>query len=400
MLFKELKNFPYSPCIKKFFSKKLTYFLLILLLSSLFLIPLVGCSGSKAATPAFISLVEGTVEIKKSSAVDWVEAKVKDSLAENDVIRSGANSKAAITFFDGSVINLESNTQIEIKQLTSSKPTNIHLKQEIGETLSKVEKLVDSASRYEIETPVAVAGVRGSQMKVTVAQDGTTDVQNVEGKISVTAQGEEVLIPVGNTSTVKPGQAPSAPVLSTPISVNPDVHINTDSQNDLFDLTGNPVTGYQYLDIVNEWIERKGNNWAITINLAENYPENVDSGSLVEWDIMVDADNDINTGWKSAQLFNDLGIDYYISLSLTGNNFTAGAQRTVDSSTTYPQYVHYSSNGNLITIEFSPNTIGDSNKFSFLVMARYYSKIGDPQSLVAADKIPNSSHYLIYVPGS
>jgi hypothetical protein len=254
---------------------------------------------------------------------------------------------------------------------------------------------MDSASRYEIETPVAVAGVRGSQMKVTVAQDGTTDVQNVEGKISVTAQGVEVVIPVGNTSTVQPGKPPSAP-----LPANPNVHINTDGQNDLFDLTGNPVTGYQYLDIVNEWIERKGENWAITINLAENYPENVESGSVVEWDIMVDADNDINTGWKSAQLFNDLGIDYYISLSRTGSIFVAGAQRTLDSSTGYPHYVHYSSNGNHITIEFSPNTIGDSNKFSFLVMARYYSKIGDPESLIAADKIPNASHYLISIPGS
>jgi hypothetical protein len=94
-----------------------------------------------------------------------------------------------------------------------------------------------------------------------------------------------------------------------------------------------------------------------------------------------------------------LGIDYYISLSRTGNNFVTGAQRTVDSSTSYPHYVRYTTNGNLITIEFSPVTIGDSSKFSFLVMARYYSKIGDPQSLIAADKIPNASHYLISVPG-
>jgi hypothetical protein len=391
-----LKNKTSSQEIKRFFSKTLRHFLLCLLLSSIFLSSLAGCSGSKAAVPAFISFIEGTVEIKKSSASDWVAAKVKNSLSEGDIVKSGANSKASITFFDGSVINLQSDTQIEIKQLTSSKPTGIRLKQEIGDTLSKVEKLTDSASKYEIETPVAVAGVRGSQMRVKVAQDGTTEVQNVEGKISVTAQGVEVVIPVGNTSSVKPGQPPGAPV-----PASPDVHINTDGQNDLFSLTGTPVSGYPYLDIVNEWIEKMGNNnWAITITLGENYPQNVDPSEVVEWDIMVDADNDINTGWKSAQLFNDLGIDYYISLSRTGSNFVAGAQRTVDSSTSYPHYVRYSTSGNRITIEFSPNTIGDSNNFSFLVVARYYSKIGDPQSLVAADKIPNTSHYKISVPGS
>ena len=384
-----------SPNIFRFFSKTLWHFLLCLLLSSIFLASLTGCTGSKAATPAFISFIEGTIEIKKPSAVDWLAAKVKDSLAENDIVRSGANSNAAITFFDGSVITLEANTKIEIKQLTSSKPTNIRLKQEIGETVSTIEKLIDSASRYEIETPVAVAGVRGSQMRVTVAKDGTTEVKNLEGKISVTAQGVEVVIPVGNTSKVQPGQPPGAPAPSS----NPDVHINTDGQNDLFDLTGRPISGYPYLDIVTEWIERRSENWAITINLGEKYPESVDPNSVVEWDIMVDADNNINTGWKSAQLFNDLGIDYYISVSRMGSNFVASAQRTLDSSTSYPNYVHYSSSGNLITIEFSPNTIGDSKKFSFLVLARYYSKIGDPQSLVAADKIPNASHYVISVPG-
>jgi hypothetical protein len=389
-----LKQKTCSPDINRFFNKTLRHFLLGLLLSSIFLTSLIGCTGSKAATPAFISFIEGTIEMKKPSAVDWVAAKIKDSLAENDIVRTGANSNAAITFFDGSVITLEANTRIEIKQLTSSKPTSIRLKQEIGETVSTIEKLIDSASRYEIETPVAVAGVRGSQMRVTVAKDGTTEVQNLEGKISVTAQGVEVAIPVGNTSKVQPGQPPGAPAPSS----SPDVHINTDGQNDLFDLTGKPISGYPYLDIVTEWIERRSENWAITINLREKYPESVDPNSVVEWDIMVDADNDINTGWKSAQLFNDLGIDYYISVSRMGSNFVASAQRTLDSSTSYPNYVHYSYSGNLITIEFSPNTIGDSKSFSFLVLARYYSKIGDPQSLVAADKVPNASHYVISVP--
>ena len=158
--------------------------------------------------------------MKKPFAVDWVAAKVKDSLAENDTVRSGANSNAAITFFDGSVITLEANTRIEIKQLTSSKPTSIRLKQEIGETVSTIEKLIDSASRYEIETPAAVAGVRGSSMRVSVSPDGTTIVQNLEGQIAVTAQGVEVEIPVGSESTVHPGEVPSQPISTPPIIGN------------------------------------------------------------------------------------------------------------------------------------------------------------------------------------
>ena len=108
-----------------------------------------------------------------------------------DKIKSGPNSRAVITFFDGSTIELKPDTQLEISELVKGTANQIRLKQELGETISTVKKLADPASRYEIETPAAVAGVRGSTMMVSVAFDGTTSVQNLEGKISVTAQGVE-----------------------------------------------------------------------------------------------------------------------------------------------------------------------------------------------------------------
>jgi hypothetical protein len=362
------------------------------LLVSCLLLPLLvsisfsGCSQSKTTNSALISSFEGDAQIKKAGTTNWIRAEVKATLEASDSIKSGTNSKVSITFFDGSTIELKSNTQIEVKELIKGKTISIRLKQDIGETFSKVEKLTDAASRYEIETPVAVAGVRGSQMLVKVATNGATVVQNLEGKISVTAQGQEVLIPEGNSSTIVPGQPPSAPAPS-------DVHINSDGKVDIFDINGKPVSGIQYLDIVNEWIERKTDTWSVTIELDAKYPDTVDSAGIVEWNIMVDADNDINTGWKSTLLFNDLGIDYYLSLSRTGTKFSLNAQRITDSSVTYPHYMRYHTEGNTITIEFNPETIGNSNKFSFIVLTRQYAKIGDPQSLVAADKIPNSGHF-------
>lgn len=98
--------------------------------------------------------------------------------------------------------------------LVQGKPTSIRLKQDIGEKLSKVKKLAEANSRYEIETPVAMANVRGSSMLVKVTTDGTT-VENLAGHISVTAQGVEVTIPEGEISTIKPDQPPSVSVPST-----------------------------------------------------------------------------------------------------------------------------------------------------------------------------------------
>ncbi len=361
-----------------------------------------GCHQGKTPGTAFIASYEGEAQIKKAGTTNWIKAEIKASLSAGDVIKTGNNSQVLITFFDGSTIELKSGTQIEIRELLAGKTTRIRLKQEIGETLNKVKKLTDSASRYEIETPTAVAGVRGSQMIVKVAADGTTTVQNIEGKISVTAQGKEVLIPEGQTSTIEPGQQPGAPAAVLPASIapTPKVNINADKKEDVFDLDGKPVSGYPYLDIINQWIERKGDNWVISMEMQAKYPATVDPDGVVEWNIMVDADNDINTGWRSALLFNDLGIDYYLYLSRTGTRFLVGAQRTADSSRGYRHFIGYSTsmNGNTLSIEFSPDTIGNSNRFSFIVLTRQYSKAGDPQSLMAADKIPDLKHFMISIP--
>jgi hypothetical protein len=195
---------------KMSFRHLLKYLLLFPLIMS---ITLNGCSQTKTTPSAFISSFEGDAQIKKAGTTNWIKAEVKATLEASDSIKTGTNSKISITFFDGSTIEMTSNTQIQIKELIKGKTTSIRLQQDIGETLSKVKKLTDTASRYEIETPVAIAGVRGSQMRVTVAPDGTTEVQNLEGKISVTAQGFEVIVPEGKSSTVQPGQTPGYPVI-------------------------------------------------------------------------------------------------------------------------------------------------------------------------------------------
>jgi hypothetical protein len=134
------------------------------------------------------------------------------TLQAGDRIKTENGSKATVTFFDGSTIDLNNDTEISLDKLASkSSSKNIGLTQTIGETTSRVVSLVDPASRYEIQTQSCVAAVRGSNMIVQVVADGTTQVYNVEGTISITAQGKEILIPVGLSSIAKPGQIPSSP---------------------------------------------------------------------------------------------------------------------------------------------------------------------------------------------
>jgi FecR protein len=182
--------------------------------------------GTKVAafTPlTVLSIVGGNVLIQKPSSTNWNAGKEGTTLETGDKIKTDDGATATVTFFDGSTIQLNSDTEISLDELlskSSNSSKTIKIGQTIGETSSSIVKLVDPASRYEVDTQAGVAAVGGSKMVVTVATDGATGVYNVEGIISFTAQGQEVMIPVGSVSTAKPGEVPSTPQPGTPPEIN------------------------------------------------------------------------------------------------------------------------------------------------------------------------------------
>jgi hypothetical protein len=154
----------------------------------------------------------------KAGTDDWVEAEVEMELEVGDTIKTGDNSGAEITFFDGSTMGLEAGTEIEILSLDlacDTGVTTITLEQMIGDTISRVTKILDPASSYEVETPSGVVGVRGSGVEIQVFfgnlnyVDGTTLVTNLEGSIYTIAQGVELQVPEGERCIMIPGQQPN-----------------------------------------------------------------------------------------------------------------------------------------------------------------------------------------------
>lgn len=177
---------------------------------SLLLAVVGGCRGAPVTK---ISIVHGNVLIMKAGTDTWIEAKPGMSVEPGDTIKAGDGARAEITFFEGSIIELEAGTTLSVAELnrTATGSTNIRLKQELGKTLSRVEKLTDPASRYEIETPAAVAIVRGTIMGVTVFEDGVTWVDNLKGSVVARVQDREFPVPVGHRLSIVPGQLPGSP---------------------------------------------------------------------------------------------------------------------------------------------------------------------------------------------
>jgi hypothetical protein len=184
--------------------------LTILLASSL-----VACSEapSDSSTLTILSITEGDVFVMKAGTDDWTDASVEMTLGIGDAVKTGDDSGAEITFFDGSTIELEAGTQIEITSLHTSPDTGtktITLMQTIGTTVSRVTALLDPASTYAVQTPSGVAAVRGTIMVVRIVfddpnyEDGTVLITCEEGEIWIIWNGLELRIPEGYTCIITP----------------------------------------------------------------------------------------------------------------------------------------------------------------------------------------------------
>jgi len=180
----------------------------VLALTILMASTLVGCGhgSSIPSTLTILSAIEGDVSVMEVGTDDWIEAEVGMSLEDGDTIKTGDDSSAEITFFDGSTVELQPGTEVEIASLdiTDTGSTTIALEQTIGATISRVVNIIDPASSYEVETAAGAAAVRGSVLVVCVTGDGTAWVANQEGNIWIRAQGEELQVPEKRKYILKP----------------------------------------------------------------------------------------------------------------------------------------------------------------------------------------------------
>lgn len=118
----------------------------------------------KQASPSAILIMSiGDVLVKQGN--EWNTGYDGQALLEGNTVKTGTRGLASIEFVDIGVLRMEQNTEISLSNLT---PVTVRVYQTIGDTYSKVKKLFDPGSAYEVETPTAVASVRGTAFGVLV----------------------------------------------------------------------------------------------------------------------------------------------------------------------------------------------------------------------------------------
>lgn len=141
--------------------------------------------------------IEGTVLKKVNLQNIWVPVNKGDILDSGDSLKTGENSYAELRFSDGSTVKINPETEVSIYR--------DYLSLAIGYIRLYITKLFPN---FEVRTPSAIAGVRGTEFSVEVLEDQTTIVTVYEGEVDVTAQGRTLRLRKGESGIVKPKSPP------------------------------------------------------------------------------------------------------------------------------------------------------------------------------------------------
>ncbi|MBN1810371.1 MAG: FecR domain-containing protein [Anaerolineae bacterium] len=164
------------------------------------------------------------MDILVAGSSTWQPVEVDTQIEAGDRIRTGSDSAVQLAFFDGSTTDLAPETEVSIVQMSSRKSGGgkvVVLQQWSGQTYHRVQPLLDAESRFEVETPSAVASVRGTEFALDVGADGTTLVIVVEGLVNVEAQEVTIAVEAGHGMVARPQQPPepAGPASTLPAQV-------------------------------------------------------------------------------------------------------------------------------------------------------------------------------------
>jgi PKD repeat protein len=177
-------------------------FVLALLLVGAVLIFSGGTASAKQI--ATLRLFGGQVEVQHAAGAFQTGVEGA-SLREGDTVQTGADGRASIEYFDGSLTRLDHDTTftlVTLETLNNQAGSKvIEGVQGDGNSYNRVTELADAESRFEVETPTATASVQGTVYAVIV-ENGSTTIAVVDGVVEAGGDTGSVDVPAGKMVVV------------------------------------------------------------------------------------------------------------------------------------------------------------------------------------------------------
>ncbi len=176
---------------------------------------------ASALGTATLTVLQGTVSLQRPGG-NPAPGNSGDSLLGGEQVRTGPQTKAAVSYLDGSLTRLDSDTSLTLRSATRVRGgVAVDLYQDTGKTWHRVKQLSAAAS-YRVSAPNSTtAEVRGTEFDVVVIRsaDGQTSVR-VDcwaGSLDVSSGAKKVALGPGDSVTS------TAAGLGNPVPITPAI---------------------------------------------------------------------------------------------------------------------------------------------------------------------------------
>lgn len=158
---------------------------------------------------AKITSLQGTVEVWRPGIGRWEAVQLDDLLCREDMLRVGANSRAALTLCNQAVVRLHPMTSLILRGSDQDGSFVLDLLRGIIYIMSRFPR------RQKIVTPFVNAAVEGTEFLVN-AQESATCLTTFEGRVLASNEHGNTAVTSGQSVIAEQGKPPLAQVVIRP----------------------------------------------------------------------------------------------------------------------------------------------------------------------------------------
>lgn len=198
--------------------------------------PLFASATVPAGAAAEIISLQGAGDQRPAAAPGWQPARLAQPLAAGDFVRTRDAARMALLFADDTQLRLHQNTVLQVKGVATAAQPVTTLLLNAGRAWTQTRRT--DGSRLQLETPAAVAAIRGTDWHISVEDDGRTLLTVLSGTVELSNAQGLVSVAANESAYAEVGKAPIKLVLGQPrdriqwvnaLRVDPVPHLAADA---------------------------------------------------------------------------------------------------------------------------------------------------------------------------
>ncbi|MGD8368051.1 MAG: FecR domain-containing protein [Desulfobacterales bacterium] len=147
-----------------------------------------------AGGAATVSLLDGSAWVQKGARPPESALSVDSRVFPGDRVRIGKGSRLELELPDGSFLRFDESTSFTVLASgyrEKDQSRDIRIRMLLGKAWARVSRFLLGRGRFVIETPTAVAGVRGTVYRLNLNQDRSATVKVYDGEVEVRRRQED-----------------------------------------------------------------------------------------------------------------------------------------------------------------------------------------------------------------